>query len=328
MERQVELLTHLVDDLLDLSRITHGKIQLRRHKVGLAVVVNQAVETCRPVVESRRHELTVSLPPQPLHLEADPTRLEQILINLLTNAAKYTDAGGRIGLTATQADGEVVIRVRDSGAGIPADMLPRIFEPFRQADWVSGRADAGLGIGLTLVRRLTELHGGRVEVSSPGPGRGSEFTVRLPALSPDEAGRHPRGEIETVTVPPKRRILVVDDNEDAARSLAMMLRLQGHEVRVAQDGPTALEVARADRPDLVLLDLAMPGMDGYEVARRLRDDSGLDGLVLAALTGWAQEEDRRRTREGGFDAHLVKPVAMEQLQELLARPAPVPAPGG
>jgi signal transduction histidine kinase/CheY-like chemotaxis protein len=318
MERQVELLIHLVDDLLDVSRIAHGKIQLRKRKVGLAAVVQQSVETCRPLIEGRRHELILLLPPQPLHLEADPTRLEQILINLLTNAAKYTEEGGKIWLEAGQEDGEVVVRVRDTGLGIPAEMLPRIFEPFEQADWVSGDALAGLGIGLTLVRRLTELHGGRVEVSSAGPGKGSEFIVHLPALPADEAHQQPRGPVETVTVPPKRRLLVVDDNEDVARSLAMMLRLQGHEVRVAGDGPSALEIARADRPELVLLDLGMPGMDGFEVARRLREEPGLEGVTLVALTGWGQEADRRRTREAGFDAHLVKPVEPEQLQHLLA----------
>jgi len=319
MERQVELLTQLVDDLLDLSRIGHGKIRLRKQKINLGDVVNQAVETSRPLIEQRRHDLIVTLPPQALHLEADPTRLEQILINLLNNSAKYTPEGGRIWLIGSQEDGEVVLRIRDTGPGIPAEMLPRIFQPFQQADWVSGSPGAGLGIGLTLVRRLTELHGGRVEVHSPGVGKGSEFVVHLPALPLKEAQQHPRGPIEAVQVPPKRRILVVDDNEDGARSLAMMLRLQGHEVRVANDGPAALEIARADRPDLILLDLGMPGMDGYEVARRLREEHQLEGVVLAALTGWAQDEDRRRTREAGFNAHLIKPVDMEQLQGLLAR---------
>jgi signal transduction histidine kinase/CheY-like chemotaxis protein len=329
MTRQVELLTRLVDDLLDVSRIAHGKIKLHKDKINLATVVQQAVETCRPLLEERRHELIVTLPPQPMHLEADPTRLEQILINLLNNAAKYTPEGGRVWLIGSQEDGEVVLRVRDTGQGIAPEMLARVFEPFQQADWVSGSPGAGLGIGLTLVRRLTELHGGRVEAHSPGVGKGSEFVVCLPALPPEEANKHQRGEIESVTVPPKRRILIVDDNEDGARSLAMLLRLQGHEVRVANDGPAALEVARSDPPDLILLDLGMPGMDGYEVARRLRQEPRLEGVVLAALTGWTQNEDRRRTLEGGFDAHLVKPISLEQLQELLARePRRAAAPAG
>jgi signal transduction histidine kinase/CheY-like chemotaxis protein len=319
MERQVELLVHLVDDLLDLSRIAHGKIHLVKQKVNLASVVQPAVEACKPLIESRRHELTVSLPEEPLHLQADPTRLEQILINLLNNAAKYTNEGGHIELHARQADGEVVIRVRDNGIGVSPEMVCRIFEPFQQDDWVSGNASVGLGVGLTLVRRLTELHGGRVEVHSAGVGQGSEFVVHLPALSDEEARQPPRGQIGTVTVPPKRRVLVVDDNDDVAKTLAMMLRLQGHEVRVAGSGPAALETARADRPDLVLLDLGMPGMDGYEVARRLRQEPGLENIVLAAITGWAQDDDRQRSRVAGFDEHLVKPVEPDQLQKLLDR---------
>jgi signal transduction histidine kinase/CheY-like chemotaxis protein len=331
MERQVELLIHLVDDLLDLSRIAHGKIHLHKQKIHLATVVHSAVETCRPLIEARRHELTVTLPDEPLHLEADPTRLEQILINLLSNAAKYTQEGGRIELTAGQQKDEVVIRVRDNGMGIPPEMLRRIFEPFQQADWVGGHADVGLGVGLTLVRRLTELHNGRVAVHSPGPGQGSEFVVRLPALPAQEAKEHPRGPIETVTVPPKRRVLIVDDNEDVAKTLAMMLRLQGHEVRVAANGPDALAIARVERPNLVLLDLAMPGMDGYEVARQLRRQPGLENVVLAALTGWARDDDRQRTLSAGFDEHLIKPVEPAQLQQLLDRldrrqPAPANGP--
>jgi two-component system CheB/CheR fusion protein len=317
MERQVQLMARLIDDLLDVSRITRGKIELRKGPVDLAAAAAQAVEAARPLIEERGHRLEVALPPAPVRLEADAARLEQVLSNLLNNAAKYTEPGGRIALTAERHGGEVVIRVKDSGIGIRPEMLPRVFDLFQQADRVEGRVSEGLGIGLTLVRRLVELHGGRVTAHSQGPGRGSEFVVRLPlpAEAPRAgAGRAARGPVKA----PGRRVLVVEDNPDAAESLALLLRAAGHEVRVAADGPAALEAAAAFRPQVVLLDIGLPKMDGYEVARRLRRGAGRDGLLLVALSGYGQEEDRRRSRAAGFDAHLVKPADLDALQELLA----------
>jgi PAS domain S-box-containing protein len=323
MERQVQHMTRMVDDLLDVSRITRGKIELRKEAVDLASVVERTVEAIRPLIEDRRQELTVDLPPEPVRLEADPTRLEQVLANLLNNAAKYTDHGGHVWLTARQEGGELVLRVKDTGVGMAPAMLPRIFEPFVQADRVLHQSQGGLGIGLTLVRRLVEMHGGNVSAYSEGPGKGSEFVVRLPALSPKQpiTGERSAGEgSESVGAAPQHRILVVDDNVDAAESLAMLLRMEGQDVRVAHDGPAALAAVEADPPDLVFLDIGMPVMNGYDVARRLRQRPGLEKLVLVAMTGWGQEEDRRRSQEAGFDHHLVKPVEPDALHRLLARP--------
>ncbi|HYH65070.1 MAG TPA: ATP-binding protein, partial [Urbifossiella sp.] len=325
MERQVGHMARMVEDLLDVSRITRGKVELRKEVVDLAAVVASTLEATRPLVADRRQELTVDLPAEPVRLEADPARLEQVLANLLNNAVKYTDPGGRVWLTARREGGEVVLRVRDTGAGIAADMLPRIFEPFVQADRVLHQSQGGLGIGLTLVRRLVEMHGGSVTAHSDGPGKGSEFVVRLP-LGKEEGGRR-KEEPESAPVPPSsfplppsRSVLVVDDNVDAAESLALLLRMKGHEVRVAHDGLAALAAVEAAPPDLVLLDIGMPGMDGYEVARRLRERPGLEHLPLVAMTGWSQDEDRRRSREAGFDHHLVKPVEPAVLYQLLAEP--------
>jgi PAS domain S-box-containing protein len=325
MERQVHHLVRLVDDLLDVSRIMRDKIELRKEPVDLADVVARAVEAARPVIDARGQDLTVRLPPEPVRLEADPVRLAQVVGNLLNNSAKFTAGAGRIALTAAREGEEVVVRVRDTGVGIPADLLPQVFDAFVQADRSLDRSQGGLGIGLTLVRRLVELHGGRAEAHSAGPGQGSEFVVRLPARK-DEGGRRKdesegRSDSSFLLPPsslPRRRVLVVDDNVDAADSLALLLRLAGHDVRVAHDGPSALEAARAERPDAVFLDLGMPGMDGYEVARRLRQESGLDGVRLVALTGWGQDEDRRRTQEAGFDQHLVKPAGLAAVQAVLA----------
>jgi signal transduction histidine kinase/ActR/RegA family two-component response regulator len=322
MGRQVQQLGRLVDDLLDLSRIARGKMQLRKEPVDLREVARRAADAGRPLVDSRRHELTVSLPDAPLPLSADPTRLEQVLTNLLNNAARYTPEGGRIWLTAATEGGEAVVRVRDTGIGIPPEMLSHIFGLFAQAERPQERAGGGLGIGLSLVKSLTEMHGGAVEAHSAGPGRGSEFVVRWP-LPGEEAPAH-------VEAPPKSppaaeravRILVVDDNVDGAASLAMLLRLWGHDVAVAHDGPAALRAADAQRPQVALLDIGLPGMDGYELARRLRARPGLDRTALVALTGWGQEEDRRRSQEAGFDHHLVKPVDLSALQELLAQGQP------
>jgi PAS domain S-box-containing protein len=331
MARQVRHLTRLVDDLLDVSRLMRGKITLRREPLDLAEVVSRAVEAVRPLVGARRQALEVALPPDPLRMEADPMRLEQVLINLLNNAAKYTEEGGRISLTAAPEDGEIVVRVRDTGMGIAPELLPRVFDLFVQADQSLARSQGGLGIGLTMVRSLTEMHGGRVEAHSAGSGRGSEFVVRLPLLDGAAPGGAPARErvapAESAVV--ARRVLVVDDNDDAAQSLALVLRLAGHHVQVAHDGPEALALAGAHGPEVVLLDIGLPGMDGYEVATRLREMDGLAGALLVAVTGYGQDEDRRRTRAAGIALHLTKPVAIEELRDLVAgkREVSTPAPG-
>jgi PAS domain S-box-containing protein len=316
IERQVHHLVRLVDDLLDVSRITRGKIQLRTEPVELAAVVAQGIETSRPLLEARRHQLTVSLPPEPLWLQADLTRLTQVCSNLLNNAAKYTEEGGHIWLTAQRQDNQVVLRVRDTGMGLTAQMRTQAFDLFAQGDRSPGRSQGGLGIGLTLVRQLVQLHGGSVQAFSEGPGKGSEFVVRLPLLE----GVWPAGPAPERArgAGPLRRILVVDDNADAANTLAEFLGMTGHAVRMAYSGPAALEAARALRPEVVLLDIGMPGMDGYEVARRLRGEPGLEKVLLIALTGYGNEEDRRRSREATIDHHVVKPVDPGELKALLS----------
>ncbi len=327
MERQVEHLVRLVDDLLDVSRVMRGKIELRRERVELATVVARAVETVQPLVDAQRHELGVRLPPESLPLDADPVRLAQVVGNLLTNAAKYTEPGGRIRLTADREGDVAVLRVRDDGIGIAPDMLPHVFELFVQADHATTKAQGGLGIGLTLVKNLVDLHDGTVEAHSDGLGQGCEFVVRLPLVAEGGGGGQSSGDTALASeppTPPGNRLLVVDDNRDAADSLATLLRLHGHEVRVAHSGQAALEVTQAFNPDLIFLDIGMPGMDGYEVARRVRATPGLEGVVLAALTGWGQQEDRRRTAEAGFDHHLVKPPDPKVVEGVLAelkRPA-------
>lgn len=320
MERQVHHLVRLVDDLLDVSRVMRGKIELRRERVDLATVVGRAVETAQPLVDGQGHRLSVSLPPEPLSLDADPVRLAQVVGNLLTNAAKYTEPGGRIEVNAGRAGDTAVLRVRDTGIGIATAMLPRIFELFVQADHAATKAQGGLGIGLTLVRNLVEMHGGTVEARSDGLGRGSEFVIRLPLADAKSRPVAPAAAAGANGGPGVRgrRVLVVDDNRDAADSLAALLRLQGHAARIAYDGPAGLAAAAEFAPDVVLLDLGMPGMDGYEVARRIRAAPGLRGVALAALTGWGQPEDRRRTAAAGFDHHLVKPVEPAALEKLLA----------
>jgi CheY-like chemotaxis protein len=265
----------------------------------------------------------VSLPAEPVYVEADPTRLQQVVGNLLSNAAKYTDPGGDILLTVRQEGGDVALRVRDTGIGIAADVLPKIFDLFVQAERRLDRSLGGLGIGLTLVRRLVEMHGGSVTAFSDGPGTGSEFVVRLPALPEAQKGellRQQSGDRQPAAPTAPRRILVVDDNVDAAESLAVLLRLEGHEVRVAADGPAALAAAQAGPPQMVVLDLGLPGLDGHEVARRLRALPGAKDALLVALTGWAQEEERRRCHEAGFDGHLPKPLEWEALRQFLAHP--------
>ena len=318
IDRQIHQLVRLVDDLLDVSRVMRGKIDLRRERVDLVDIVARAIETAHPLLEAHGHELEVVQPPEPLTLDADPVRLVQVVGNLLTNAAKYTDQRGRIRVTAGRDGDFAVLSVQDTGIGIPPDLLPRVFELFVQADHSTNRAHGGLGVGLTLVRNLVEMHGGRVEAESAGVGFGSTFTVRLPLgtsgapphHAPDAATRAP------ATVVP-RKVLIVDDNADAAESLAALLTLAGHDVRAVQDGTAALASALKDPPEVALLDLGMPSMDGFELARRFRSDPKLAGVRLVALTGWGQDEDRRRTRAAGFDAHLVKPIEIEALADLI-----------
>ncbi len=319
-ERQVQHMARLLDDLLDVSRVSRGKIELRKEVVDVTAVARDTAEAVRPSFAARGHELTVQAPAEPLRVEADPTRLEQVLTNLLNNACKYTDPGGKVCLSAGRDGAEVVLRVRDSGIGIAPEKLPKVFDVFVQAERRLDRSQGGLGLGLTLVRKLLELHGGRVEAHSDGPGRGSEFVVRLPAHDSPPGGRQCEWEGEGRDLPaaPACRVLVVDDNVDAADSLGMLLRLAGQEVRVAYDGPTALALAPEFRPQVVVLDLGMPSMDGFAVARRLREQPGFRDALLVALTGWGNEEDKRRTREAGFDHHMVKPADPAALQALLA----------
>jgi PAS domain S-box-containing protein len=326
IERQVRHMTRLVDDLLEVSRITGGKIKLQTEPMDLVAVTARAVETSRPLIDARHQELTVTFPPQPIELEADPTRVAQVISNLLNNAAKYTENGGHIWLTVGREGSEAVVRVRDSGIGISPDLLPRIFDLFTQADRSLDRSQGGLGIGLTLVRRLVEMHGGNVTVHSPGPGKGSEFIVRLPAQrevrdSKNTAHRQdPAGRQAAAPFP--RRVLVVDDNADSAESIAILLQLRGHEVRTALDGRTALEIARQYRPEVILLDIGLPNVDGYEVARQLRREFSQENPLLVAVTGYGQSEDRRKSAQAGFDHHLVKPVNMDDLETVFRSIAP------
>ncbi len=329
IDRQVTHLARLVDDLLDVSRITRGKIQLQPEPLQVGTVVASAVETSRPLIDAHQHRLTVSVPREPLQVHADPARLAQVLTNLLNNAAKYTPDGGQIWLGAAAENGDVVFRIRDSGAGIPREMLSRVFDLFIQVDRSLERTQGGLGVGLTLVRRLVEMHGGSVQAFSEGPGRGSEFVVRLP-LQGDQpapaAPEAPRPAEAEAALP--GRVLVVDDNTDAAESLAMLLGISGHEVRVVHNGPDALEAAEDFHPEVVLLDIGLPGLDGYGVARRLRERPATRDVLLIAVSGYGQEEDRRRSREAGFDYHLIKPVDFADLQQLIpalrARPGAEP----
>jgi two-component system, chemotaxis family, CheB/CheR fusion protein len=319
LERQVHQLTRLVDDLLDVSRITRGKIDLRKQRVELAAVVESAVEASQPLIDKWGHQLAVTLPPEPVYLKADPTRLAQVFLNLLNNAAKFTSPGGQIWLTAEREGESVVVQVKDTGIGIRREMLSQVFELFTQAESSLARSQGGLGIGLTLVQRLVEMHGGTVEARSAGPGQGSEFIVRLPVAEPAEDGERQGdpGAGERAPEPAGMRILVVDDYRDAADSLAVLLRMMGHAVHTAYDGLEALEMAAAWPPEVVLLDIGLPKLNGYEVAERLRAEHGGD-LALIALTGWGQPEDRRRAHEAGFDHHLTKPVELDALRQLLA----------
>ena len=318
--RQVEQLTRLVDDLLDVSRITSGKLRLQKQLIEVSAIVQRAVETQRPIYDERRQQLKVELPKEPLILEGDLTRLSEALANLLNNAAKYSNDGGTVTLKVEQASPqEVVFRVTDSGVGIPPPMLPKVFELFTQVDQTLHRAQGGLGIGLALVKNLIEMHGGRIEGYSEGIGKGSEFVMRLPLRTEKRAPQND-GDRVVPMASAFGRILVVDDNIDAAEMLATMLRIDGCEVQTAHDGPQAMLAIDRFRPDLVLLDIGMPGMNGYEVARAIRAHPLGSKMVLVAATGWGQEEDRKRAREAGFDDHITKPVDRSQLLKLMTRP--------
>jgi CheY-like chemotaxis protein/nitrogen-specific signal transduction histidine kinase len=320
IDRQLQQMVRLVDDLLDVSRITRGKITLLRETVDVALVVKHAIESSRPLIESQRHTLTVALPEEPLLVECDLTRLAQVFSNLLNNAAKYTREAGRIWLTVAREGDEAVVRVRDSGMGIPADMLAKVFDLFIQVDHSIDRSQGGLGIGLTLVRQLVEMQNGTVTALSDGPDQGSEFVVRLPVVTEAPLAQHVAvGDALAGQPAAPLRILVVDDNVDGAESLAMVLRLSGHEVALAHDGLAAMDTALHFRPRVVLLDIGLPGIDGYEVARRLRRVPGLDGILLVAITGYGRDEDRALTQQAGFDLHLVKPVDATVLPTVFAR---------
>jgi PAS domain S-box-containing protein len=329
MERQVRHMVRLIDDLLDISRVSRGKIELLRQRLPIRAAIDLAVEASLPLVEEARHALAISVPDEPLWVDGDLTRLAQVVSNLLNNAAKYTPRGGRITLGAVQQGAEVVLRVTDDGVGIAAEMLPHVFDLFTQGAVPEGRAQGGLGIGLSLVRTLVGLHGGSVGAESPGRGRGSTFTVRLPLATQDgvtggvAAGAAAATPDEHRPPAPRtgQRVLVVDDNVDAAESLALLLAHDGHEIRTAHTGPEALDVARAFAPEVVFLDLGLPGLDGYEVARRLRGDLGLRRVTIVAVTGWGTEKDRRRSAEAGFDEHLTKPVEPAAVHATLARGA-------
>ena len=317
MERQVEHMVRMVDDLLEVSRISRGKIELRRERVELAAVLRTAVDTSLPLIEAAGHRLSVDVPAEPIVLDADPVRLAQVFANLLNNSAKYTPRGGSISVSVTLEQGTAVVCVKDDGEGIPAAMLDRVFNMFAQVN-AGSRAHGGLGIGLTLARTLVHLHGGSIDAASEGEGRGCEFTVRLPlAGEAVAAARPPDRTAPEQASAPLRRVLVVDDNHDAADSLGMLLQFLGADVKVVHGGREALDALRDFRPAVVLLDLGMPGMNGLEVARHVRDDPELAGITLVALTGWGQREDRRRTREAGFDYHLVKPADVGTLQSIL-----------
>ena len=320
MERQLAQMVRLIDDLLDLSRVSRGTVDLREEGAELAALVRDATEICGPAVRQAGHTLSVALPEEPVRLRCDPTRIVQVLCNLLYNAAKYTPRGGCIELAARLDGEEIELSVRDNGVGIPQEMLESVFNMFTQVQSSLERAQGGLGIGLTLVKRLVELHRGTIQARSAGAGKGSEFIVRLPR---GESGAPAAMDPAIIPIPKRpQRILIADDNRDAADSLAMMLRINGHDVRTAYDGQQAVDMAEAFRPALALLDIGMPRLNGYEAARGIRDKTFGRGMVLVALTGWGQPEDKQRSKVAGFDHHLVKPVDPSTLDRLLATSSP------
>jgi len=318
VDRQVTQLARLIDDLLDVSRITQGKVQMRRQRVGLQALLAQSVETAAPWVDAKRQRLQVTMPGRPVTLNADPARLAQVIGNLLNNATKYTPEGGTIWLSARRVGDRVAVRVRDDGIGIAPAMLPTVFDLFTQIDTSLDRSQGGLGIGLTLVRAIVELHGGGIRARSRGLGRGSSFLFWLPALPGDVEEPH----VKPAQVPVRngrhsRRLLLIDDNVDAVESLALLLSAEGHQVRTAYEGESALAVAEDFHPDLVILDIGLPGMDGYEVARKIRARPQIGSPTLVALTGYGQQEDRKRARAAGFDHHFIKPADVQALQKLI-----------
>ncbi|CAN5479398.1 hypothetical protein BH11PLA2_BH11PLA2_47680 [soil metagenome] len=320
MERQVEQMTRLIDDLMDLSRISQGKIVLQKARMRLAIAVQHAVETSRPLIEQQGHELVLDVPDEPIHVDGDETRLCQVFANILNNAAKYTDRGGLIRLRVRQAGGEVVVTVEDNGVGIPAPMLPKVFDMFTQVERSLEKSQGGLGIGLNIVKRLVEMHSGTIGVKSDGDGMGSRFTVHLPVVeavtenTPDDATG------DKTTTAPRRRILVVDDNRDGAESLAQLLSIMGNETLIAHDGVQAVEGAASFRPDVILMDIGMPKLNGYEACRRIREKAWGKNIVIVACTGWGQEDDKQKSQEAGFDFHMVKPVDPAALVKLVAVP--------
>jgi CheY-like chemotaxis protein/two-component sensor histidine kinase len=317
MERQLGQLVRLVDDLLDISRITRNRLELRKSRTDLHAVLENAVETARPLIASSGHSLTIKLPLEPVYLEADLTRLAQVFWNLLNNSAKYTEPGGHIWLTTEQEGQEVVVTVRDTGIGIPRELQPRLFELFSQLDQSLERSQGGLGIGLALVKGLTEMHGGTVSVKSQGRNQGTSFVVRLPLATLEQTQEEPRVE-QNKYEQVKLRVLVVDDNRDGAASLAMFLSILGNDTRTAHDGLDAVELAEAFRRDAMFLDFGLPRLNGYDACRRIRSQPWGKDMMIVAATGWGQDEDRLRTAEAGFDHHLVKPIEPTVLQELLA----------
>jgi PAS domain S-box-containing protein len=319
MERQTQQMVRLIDDLLDVSRISRGKLELRRSQVDLASIVRNAVEAARPAIDEAGHKFTLSLPPQKVQLFADPSRLTQVLSNLLNNAAKFTPRGGQIELSGSVQDGELELVVTDNGHGIPSDKLAVIFDMFVQARDALESGHQGLGIGLTLVRRLVEMHGGSVTAQSDGPGKGSRFCVRLPVFEPTAVHGDARSlPADAVVHRLRRRVLVVDDNVDALKSLSMLVCQLGNEVFQASDGQQAIEAAEQYRPEVILMDLGMPKVSGYDAARRIREEPWGNEILLVATTGWGQDEDRRRTKDAGFDYHFVKPVMPDQIQQVLS----------
>jgi len=318
IDRQMQAMTRLIDDLMDLSRISRNKLELRKERVELATVVQGAVETSRPLIEEQGHELVVSLPPEPIFLNADVTRLAQVFLNLLNNAAKYTERGGRIDLRAERQGSDMVVSVKDTGIGISSEHLSKLFTMFSQVEGSLARSQGGLGIGLALVKRLVEMHGGSIEAHSEGPGKGSEFLVRLPiVIERRNAPIRPVGN-DGASPNSKLRILVVDDNRDAASTVGMLLKLMGNTIRTAHDGEEAVQAAGEFRPQVVLLDIGLPKMNGYDAASRIRQQEWGTKMILVAVTGWGQEDDRRKSKEAGFDHHMVKPVDPQSLMKLLA----------
>lgn len=316
LERQLDQMIRLVDDLLDLNRVTYDRLELRRNEVELSSVIQQAVEVARPLLDCAGHELVVDLPEEPIYLDADRARLAQVFGNLLNNSAKYTKSEGTISLSARREDSEVVVSVKDNGAGIPADKLDSIFDMFMQVDSTSDRSQGGLGIGLTLVKRLVQMHGGTIEARSAGEGLGSEFVVSLPVLT-KLAATAQNGSEDAVKSSAAHSILIVDDNRDSADSLSMLLELTGNKTYLAHDGVEAIEAVEKYHPQVVLLDIGLPKLDGHAVCRRIREKPWGKDIVIIALTGWGQEGDRRKSQEAGFDGHLVKPVDYDELLELL-----------